>query len=88
MLLAQFIHKYCGLQPVELYIVFDIMVLDNKGISSDRSLNNTFDVQQGGNRHDYDREIEFCEDFYKSYTTGKGSSILTKLASIFTSLFI
>ena len=31
---------------------------------------------------------EFCEDFYKSYTTGKGSSILTKLASIFTSLFI
>lgn len=31
---------------------------------------------------------EYCEDFYESYTTGKGSKILTKIASILTSLFI
>ena len=31
---------------------------------------------------------EYCEDFYESYTTGTGSKILTKIASILTSLFI
>ena len=31
---------------------------------------------------------EYCEDFYESYTTGKGNRILTKIASILTSLFI
>ena len=31
---------------------------------------------------------EVCEDFYESYTTGKGSAFITKLASILTALFI
>ena len=31
---------------------------------------------------------EYCEDFYESYTTGKGNRILTKIASILTCLFI
>ena len=31
---------------------------------------------------------DYCEDFYESYTTGTGSKILTKIASILTSLFI
>ena len=31
---------------------------------------------------------EYCEDFYESYTTGKGSKIFSKIASILTSLFI
>lgn len=31
---------------------------------------------------------EYCEDFYESYTTGKGSRIFSKIASILTSLFI
>lgn len=31
---------------------------------------------------------EYCEDFYESYTTGKGGRILAKIASILTSLFI
>ena len=31
---------------------------------------------------------EYCEDFYESYTTGKGNRILTKIASILTPLFI
>jgi hypothetical protein len=31
---------------------------------------------------------EFCEDFYESYTTDKGSAFITKLASILTALFI
>ena len=31
---------------------------------------------------------DYCEDFYESYTAGTGSKILTKIASILTSLFI
>ena len=42
-------------------------------------------------RYDYWARAErydYCEDFYESYTTGTGSKILTKIASILTSLFI
>ena len=31
---------------------------------------------------------EFCEDFYESYTTDKGLSLMARLASILTALFI
>ena len=31
---------------------------------------------------------EYCEDFYEGYTTGKISSLKSKVASILTSLFI
>ena len=31
---------------------------------------------------------EFCEDFYESYTSGKGFILMAKLASILTALFI
>lgn len=36
----------------------------------------------------HSERYEFCEDFYESYTTGKGRSIWTRLASILTALFI